>query len=479
MLLCAAAPLRAETVAAAEPAVPNIPRQVTPQAVAAPPEGSPDASQIDASEGKASNPSAFPTAPQGSNDEGNGVVAMVNDEPISDYELRQRMALVAATTLNTQITQLKPDDYKRLRGQILEKLEEEKMQFQEAQKKHITVSPVEIDKQVNRLLTDNHITIEQLRKLLTDAGSDIDALRTEIEGQIAWQKAVQDEYADRVNITPADIDAEMARYAEGANKPHYMVAEIFLPVDNSDQDAKVQKDAENLETQLQMGAPFPALARQFSQSPTAAQGGDIGWVHEGQLASELNAELGKMKAGMVSPPIRSVGGYYILMLRQRQEPLGTKIAQAPTGVTSPDGTVKLARLLLPMGPDPSKDLVDNAMKIASQVRASYAGCDMLAKLPEKLQGAVYSDLGDMKLTELSPEIQKAISQTPPGEMAPPMMDEAGVELIGRCDARVEVRTAFTMPSRNDIQNELFDQQISALARRYLRDIKRDADVEVR
>ena len=52
-------------------------------------------------------------------------------------------------------------------------------------------------------------------------------------------------------------------------------------------------------------------------------------------------------------------------------------------------------------------------------------------------------------------------------------------MIARCDPRVEVRTAFTMPSRDDIQNQLFDQQISALARRYLRDIKRDADVEVR
>jgi peptidyl-prolyl cis-trans isomerase SurA len=473
-----AAPAR-QNLAATEPAVPNIPRQVTPSSVAAPPEGSPDASRIDAGDGQIPGLPSLPTAPQSGSDEANSVVAMVNDEPISDYELRQRMALVAATTLNTQVSQLKPDDYKRLRGQILEKLEEEKMQFQEAQKKHITVSPVEIDKQINRLLADNHIAIDQLRKMLTDAGSDVEALRTEIEGQIAWQKAVQDEYSDRINITPADIDAEMARYAEGANKPHYLVAEIFLPVDNSDQDAKVQKDAENLETQIQSGASFSALARQFSQSPTAAQGGDIGWVHEGQLSSELNAELGKMKAGMVSQPIRSVGGYYIMALRQRQEPLGTKIAATPNLAANSDGTLKLARLLLPLGPSPTKDLMDNAMKIANQVRGSYAGCDTLAKVQTQLQGSVYTDLGTMKLSELSPEIQKALSQTPPGEMAPVMMDEAGVELIGRCDAKIEVRTAFTMPTRNEVQSELFDQQISALARRYLRDIKRDADVEVR
>ena len=157
-----------------------------------------------------------------------------------------------------------------------------------------------MDKQVNRLIADNHLTMEQLRTVLTDAGSSIDAMRAEMTAQIAWTKAVQQEYGDRITITPAEVDAEMARAAEGANKPHYLVAEIFLPVDNSDQDAKVQKDAQNLETQLQQGAQFNTLARQFSQSSTAAQGGDMGWVHEGQLAPELDSALLKMKPGEIS-----------------------------------------------------------------------------------------------------------------------------------------------------------------------------------
>ena len=53
------------------------------------------------------------------------------------------------------------------------------------------------------------------------------------------------------------VDAELARYAEGANKPHYHVLEIFLPVDNPEQDAKVKKDAEEVESQLQPGRALP------------------------------------------------------------------------------------------------------------------------------------------------------------------------------------------------------------------------------
>ena len=68
----------------------------------------------------------------------------------------------------------------------------------------------------------------------------------------------------------------MARMMEGANKAHFAVSEIFLAVDNPDQDDKVRKDAQSLVTQIQSGATFAAIARQFSQSPSAAQGGDIG-----------------------------------------------------------------------------------------------------------------------------------------------------------------------------------------------------------
>ena len=502
LLLCAPLPVLAQIVAAAEPAVPNIPRAVTPQSVAAPQAHSPDASQIDASDGKslasvspdtsigkslAPVPAPVPAdvsegksldAPDtvAPGEEADSVVVTVNDDPVSEYEIRQRIGLFVATGG----PQLKTDeDRKRVRLQILEELEQEKMQFQEAQKKRITVSPVEVDKRINGILSESHITLDQMRTILENAGSNLEALRTRMTAQIAWGKAVQEEYANDINITPADIDAELARAAEGARKTHYLVGEIFLSVDKSDQDAKVQKDAQNLYSDLQAGASFPSVARQFSQNPTAAQGGQIGLVYDGQLAPELNAALAGMKKGEVSKPIRSSGGYYILLLADRLEPLGTKIDNTATAAPDPDGSLPLARLLLPLPPDaPQKDL-ETVSKVAGQILGGHTTCEKLADLPKQIPMAIYSDLGVMKLKDLDPQIQKALAASKPGEMATPIRDSQGIELIARCDPRVEVRTAFTMPSREDIQNQLFDQQISALARRYLRDIKRDADVEVR
>ena len=422
---------------------------------------------------KVYRPALIPADPD--NIDSDGIAATVNDISVSEFEVRQRMALFLATAG----FQPNDEEKKRIRGQILEQLENEKLQLQEAIKKHITVAPAEVDNQINHMVTDNHLTIEQLREVLTNAGSSEQALRTQITAQIAWQKTVSQEYEDRINISPADVDAELSRYAEGADKPHYQVSEIFFPVDNPDKDAEAHKTALSVEEQLKSGGNFALVARQFSQSPSAASGGDIGWVHEGQLAPELNTALTKMTVNTISQPIRSIGGYYIISLRARQEPLGTKIAAPQEAGTNPDGTLPLSRLLLPLGQSPTKDVIDSAMKVANNLRAAYSGCEMLEKIPAQLSGSMYMNLGNMKLSDLSPEIQKALSTTHSGEAAAPFISDAGIELIGRCDKKIVVQTAYVMPTRQDVENQLFQQQISAMARRYMRTLRRGVDVEVR
>lgn len=415
--------------------------------------------------------------PQGNPDDTNSIVATVNDESISDYEVRQRVALYLATSgINQQLT---PEQRKSIRAQILETLEAEKLQLQEAVKKKITVSPTEVDKRINMMMADNKFTIQQLRQTLTAAGASEEALRAQITASIAWMKAVQDQYGDRVNITPEMVDAEMRRHAEGANKPHYRVMEIFLPVDNPEQDAKVKKDAQNILVQLRQGAPFAMVARQFSQHPSAATNGDMGWVNDGQLAPELNSALAKLSVGEISEPVRSAGGYYILGLRERQEPLGTKISTAPTGPTGPAGTLPLARLLFPVNPKAPKAELDNVMAVAVQLQQRYAGCEPLEEIHKQMQGTVFMNLGDVRLADLSPQIQKAMESSGPGDAAAPFISDAGIELIARCDKRPEVKTAYVMPTRQQVEDQLFQAQISALARRYLRDLKRASNIQVR
>ncbi len=345
---------------------------------------------------------------------GDGVAAIVNDSVISDYDMNQRIALFLATSGQ----QPPPDKMMQIRAQVLKQLETERLQLLEAQKKNISVSAADVDKAVDNILKENGLKKEQLEEMLARGGVAMSTLRSQIAVGIAWSKTVQDQYGDRINITPEDVNDELKRIAEGANKPHFLVAQIFLAVDSPEQDEKVKKDAEGLITQIQQGAPFTAVARQFSQNPSAAQGGDIGIVHEGQLQPELNNALLKLKAGEISPPVRSTGGYYILLLRERQEGVGTKLPDPATLVTNatPPGTLPLSRILLPTGDKPDKQLLENAFKAASMLHERIESCEMAAKVPQAVQGAVYMSLGVMKLADLSQQMQDALAKTGPGEV---------------------------------------------------------------
>jgi peptidyl-prolyl cis-trans isomerase SurA len=406
----------------------------------------------------------------------NGIVALVNDLPITSYELRQRMNLVMSTS-NIPRT---PEMEKKVRDQVLEQLETELLQRQEAAKNDITVSSVDVDKYMQNILDENRMNLEQLKAIFARGNVQIATFRSQLAAQLLWQKAVNDHYAGRINIAPESVDAELARIREGANKAHFTVSEIFLPVDNPDQDDKIRKDAENLVAQLQQGAQFTAVARQFSQSPSAAQGGDIGTVYDGQLAPELNKALLSMKTGDMSAPIRSIGGYYILVLRQRFEPAGTKIEEIKPSAETLPGTLPLGRILLRLPPKAPKEYMDKVMQIAMQIQGAVTDCEMAEKtIVKNVPGALYFNLGSIRLADLNQQTRDALAKTESGGVAEPFLSDAGVEIFVRCDKREIKQVAYQMPNREQIEQQLFAEQISALARRYNRDLRRSANIEVR
>jgi peptidyl-prolyl cis-trans isomerase SurA len=409
-----------------------------------------------------------------------GIAATVNDTAISDYELDQRIAMQIA------VSGFKPDadDMKRIRKEALERLEEEKIQLADARKHRITVSPVEVNRRIEGFAKEHNVTVEQLGTVLEKAGTSLEVLRAYLTAASAWQKTLLAEFQDAVVVTPAMIAEERRRAAEGANKTHYHVSEIFLQVDSPDKDAEVKKQLEDIENKIRKeGASFRELAQQFSRNPSAAMGGEIGWVYDGQLDPALNSELAKMKPNELSHPVRGKGGWYLLGLQERQEPLGTDVSAPPPPPSGPPGTLKLARLLLPLPAGTSQDQITNTLKAAAtQIRPAIASCDVMEKLSKEkvLEHSVFQNLGQVQLSGLSEEMQKALAPTKPGDVAEPFLSPAGVEIIARCDERPPPpRQVFKIPSEDDIHEELFQEQISALAKRYMRDLKRDANIQER
>ena len=359
-----------------------------------------------------------------------GAAAFVNGAVISNYDLDQRTALFAATS-GVQPTE---GNLAQLRAQVLRSLEDEMIQLQEANKHRISVTKTEVDRAIADVAKDNNIAIPQLLDTLTRAGVSTNTFAQQISAQLVWQKVVTARYGTDVLISDQDVDEAMNRLKQGSDKPQFLLSEIYLGVDRSEDEVSVRASADQFVQQIMQGVSFGIVAGQFSQSPSAVDGGDIGWVTQGELAEELDAALSQLKPGQIAGPIRADGGYHILLLRDRREPAGANVAEIPAPPVDPNAPMPLDRFLIPLPADADAMIKERAMTLANNVAGQLRTCADLPNIAGQLQGTVYQRLGNMDPSSLDAQLRDALAKSAPGEV-----DEA-VLLAGGAGADHALRT---------------------------------------
>ena len=116
------------------------------------------------------------------------------------------------------------------------------------------------------------------------------------------------------------------------------------------------------------------------------------------------------------------------------------------------------------------------MSLATNVKSQVHSCAELPNIANQLAGTVYQRLGNMNPKDLNPELRDALAKTVPGEVVKPFFSPAGLELIMRCDGAPAKPGAFELPSREQLQQQLFTQKMSLYAKSYLRDLRQAAVV---
>ncbi len=240
------------------------------------------------------------------------VAAVVNDDIISLHDLEQRMRLALASSNLPDSLEARG----RVGPQVLRGLIDERLKTQEATRLKINIGPGEIA---------NGLAISSSKTTCLRGGSRpscaaaasswipcVSRSRRKWPGS-AWCAM---SWVPDLHIGEAEIDNRLATLKANFGKPEYQVGEIFLAVDDPRRDGEIRTLAERLIDQLRQGAPFPALARQFSQN--GAAGGDLGWVSEGALDEDVMKVLSKIDRGNLTPPIRTIDGYHILLLRDKR-----------------------------------------------------------------------------------------------------------------------------------------------------------------
>jgi peptidyl-prolyl cis-trans isomerase SurA len=390
------------------------------------------------------------------------IAAVVNDSVISAYDVEQRLKLITATAgLNPTREQLAV-----LREQVLRQLVDERLQMQETKRFEVDVTVAEIDAALAAIAKSNNFAVEEISNFLLRNGVDISTLRQQIHAELAWDKLLQGRYGSRVHVSDAEVENTYRRMLAESEAPRFFISEIFLPVDNPSERDEIREGAQRLIEQLRAGTPFSAVAQQFSQAATASQGGELGWVQKGELNSVLEEVIGNMMAGQISDPIEVTGGVYIIQLQRREE----------GGTVSKEARYELEQINLKLEPDAPQNIVAKTEETARQLIAEIRGCEGLSARAAKIDGADWRKLGILTDEELTSFLRPVVLPLKPGQAGGPLRTDLGLHVIVLCN---KGDTGETRVTRDDIRNRIFGQQLSMLSRRYLRDLRRDAVVELR
>lgn len=222
------------------------------------------------------------------------IAAVVNDDAISMRDVEERMRLIMISSGMQPTKELRA----KVMPQVIESLIEEQLKLQEASRNKLEVTAEEVDKGLTTIAEQNKFTLEQFKDVMKKSGVPEKTLVRQIKAQLAWTKVVKEVLRKQVDVKDKDVDTRIERLKANIGKTEYLVAEIFLPIENPKRAAEVQQLASRMAAELQAKkAPFGPVAAQFSKAAGAENGGSLGWVQPGDLDPDLNKVLRRCLKG--------------------------------------------------------------------------------------------------------------------------------------------------------------------------------------
>lgn len=392
------------------------------------------------------------------------VVARVNDAAITDFDLSQRIQFA----IKTSGLQDSPDLRQRMAAQVLRQMIDERLQIQNARQLGMPTSDAEVQQRLGEIERGAGMSPGQFKIFLQGIGVPYDIAAQQFEAQLAWGKVVRRKVRPQVEVSEAEIDDALARLRANIGKTESRVAEIFVPVDRTEGADDAKRSADRILDQLKRGAPFAAVAQQFSQGASAQTGGDLGWVLPGSLDPALDAAIDRLQPRQFSEPIRSPGGWHILYVVDRRQ----------FAATRPDDVrLNLVQLTLSLPVNASAEETNRASADAQKAMAAVRQCTDLHALARQLKGATSGDLKGVRIGDLAGNRQmyEDIPRLQVGGTAGPFRVAEGLQIVSLCSRA----GGDGLPTRDAISQQILLQKLEAASRRYMRDLKRTATIDVK
>jgi len=389
------------------------------------------------------------------------IAAVVNEKVISIFDVQQRMRLL----INSSGLENNAETQRRIAPQVLRELIDEALQNQEAERLNIRVTQDEIDDAMGQIESSNGLPAGGFEAFLTRQGISLESALSQVRSNLSWQKLLARTVVPTIEIGDEDIDAVIARIKSTAGVTEYRVGEILLPIDNPADAPEIRILAERLVKQLRNGADFRSVAQQFSKSATAATGGDIGWVQPGELDPAIDGVITNLERLEISDPLDVPEGIQIVILIDQR----TNEPPDPN-----DRTVALRQMLLQVASDAPPGAIDAQMQTARAISSSVRGCEDFAAAATEAGTPQPAAAAKFKLKDLNAELRALAADLDIGQASAPIRVPSGVQVLMICERQEDIG-----PDRDVIRRTIERERVDMLSRRYLRDLRRSAFVDLR
>lgn len=387
-----------------------------------------------------------------------GVVATVNDQIITGFDLRQRMLMIIAMS-EVEPT---PEDLPQIERQALDSLIDDRLKAQEiARYPDLKVTDEEVTGEIEAMAAELRTTGDAYLNILSQVGIQPHTVREQVRVSIGWRRLVGGRFASRARVSKAQVDQAIRQAEEAATKRQYLIGEIYLEAAQTQGGMQgAVNGAQQLIRQMIQGAPFQSVAQQFSDAPSAVRGGDAGWVVEGTVSPALQQAMDNLDVGQLSNPIVVEGGVYIIYMRDKRQGSATQL-------------ISLRQIMVELPETADGDAVAAAGQRLIALQPDLTCDNMLGRAASET-GLLGTDLGEGDLQSVIPQFQEAVAQAPEGAIVGPVRTPLGVHLVGVCGRRVG---SAALPSREEVESRLQRSQLAMLERRYIRDLRADALIE--
>lgn len=401
---------------------------------------------------------------------GDYIVAVVNSELVTAVELQKRIERLRADAQRAGAAV--PDDA-TLRKQAMDSLVNERVLVTFARENGPKVDDVELDRAVSNIAAQNRLTVPQLRERLAAEGLEYARFRSNLKDQIQVERVREREVTSRIRVTDAEVDQALDEMrASLAGDVELNLAQILVTVPEGASDdivAQRRAIAEAALARVRGGEDFARVAREVSEDPNRANGGQLGLRPLSRLPDLFVDATRGLQPGQVAPQlVRSGAGFHVLEVVDRRA--------APLGLVT---QTHARHILLRVSDEaPLAATVQRLEDLRRQIESGKRSFEAVAReVSEDDSAAAGGDLGWASPGTFVPEFEDAMNKLPPMGISPPVQSRFGVHLI-QVLARREV-TLDPKELREQVRNQLRERKFAQAYLDWTKELRLRAYIEYR